>query len=120
MPQQMGFLRCRHKKVSTGITTTHYGNLVDDGERWYLAMLAFSCNTTDNADVVVSIDGHGYDHVISVQGNMQHAAWYAIQPQLWLEAGERLKFDWNDIVNGEVVQIHVTGHIQYLTAKQED
>ena len=114
MPTEMGLLRRRYTKASTDITTTHYGVEVPDNERWYIAMLAFSCATTDNADIVVSIDTYGYDHVIGSQINMTHGEWYFIRPQLWLEAGARFKFYWDGIVNTELVEVHVTGHIQYL------
>lgn len=114
MPNIMGYLRRRYKKASTGTTVTHYGDHVGHNERWYIAMLAFSCDTTDNADIVVSEDTHGYDHVIGSQIDMTHGEWYFIRPQLWLEAGERFKFAWDGVVNTEVVEVHLTGHIQYL------
>jgi len=119
MPRQMGLLRQRHRKTSTATTTDHYGRYVGDGERWYIAVLAFSCGTTDNADVVIAIDCRGYDHVITSQINMIHAEWYTYRPQLWLEEGERLKFSWDGIVDGEVVEVHVTGHIHYVTCELE-
>jgi len=83
-------------------------------------MLAFSPGTTDNADIIVSIDTHGYDHVIGSQINMTGGEWYFIRPQLWLEAGDRLKFAWDGVVNTEVLEVHVTGHIQYLKRGESD
>jgi hypothetical protein len=114
MPTQMGFIRYRAKKVSTATTLTHYSPQVDHNERWYIAMLAFSCSTTANADIIVSIETHGYDHVIGSQINMIEAEWYFIRPQLWLEGGERLKFAWDGIVDTEVCEVHITGHAQYV------
>lgn len=114
MPTQMGFVRQRYKKTSIATTLTHYGKVVPAGMRVYIALLAFSCSTTDNADIIISLDGHGYDHVITSQINMVHGEWYHYKPQLWLEAGERLKFDWDGIVNTEVCEVHVTGHYQWI------
>lgn len=113
MSLQMAFIRYRHKETSSAITFVHYGYHVPEGERWFIALLSFSCDTTDNADIIVSIDGHGYDHVITSELNMVAGEWYHYKPQLWLESGERLKFSWDGIVSGEVCEVHITGHIRY-------
>lgn len=119
MPKEMGVLRHRNRKVSTDTTATHYSGVVRHNERWYIAMLAFSPGTTTNADIVVAIDTHGYDHVIGARIDMTGAEWYFIRPCLWLEAGERLKYSWDGVVSTEVLEVHVTGHIQHLKQSRD-
>lgn len=112
MPKQMALLRSRHRNVATATTATHYGFYVPEGERWFLAVVAFYNDTTQNADLKVSIEGHGYDHVIGANQNGVKGLWDFIRPQCWLMPGERLKFYWEDIVSTEVCELHLTGHKQ--------
>lgn len=120
MPQQMGFLRRRYTKASTDTTTTHYGVEVPDNERWYVATLAFKCSTTDNADVVVWVEMYGTGYVIGSQINMTAGEWYVVTPQMWVEAGERFRFEWDGIVNTEELEVHVTGHIVYTKPCEDE
>lgn len=118
MGAHTGLIRYRHRKASSATTLTHYGEYVPDGVRWYVALLSFSAGTTDNADIVVSIDGHGYDHVIASQINMTGGEWYFVRPQVGLEAGERLKFYWDGVVNTEVCEVCITGYALYQDTEQ--
>lgn len=117
---QSQHVRHRHKATASDTTLTHYGDYVPPYLKVYVALIAFRCSTTANADVVISIDGHGYDHVVGSQINMTATEWYYYRPQLWLTQNERLKFDWDGIVSGEVVEAHVTGHYQYVPVEPSE
>jgi len=112
MRKTMGVWRERITLVATDTTATLYSDKVPEDERWYLQRVSVRDDTTGNADCLVCIDAGTHVHPLYYFGNITKDVEKSDSIECWLRAGERLQFDWTDIVAGDKLFVHVTGHKQ--------
>jgi len=109
----------RRKIKATASATTHTAETtrVKTGETWFIDLIALRNQTRANSDVIVSVQNHGYDHVIGQSLNLSDNVWTTIDRETRLFEGEYLKFAWADVVSGDVLDMHITGHKHYREEK---
>ena len=110
MRKTMGVWRERITLVATTASHTMYSEPVPEGERWYLQRVTVRDDTTANADCLVSIDAVTHKHPLYYFSNLTANVESSQTIECWLRDGERLQFDWTDVVAADKLFVHVTGH----------
>lgn len=115
MATKIAIWRERLTAIAGGTTHTQWADAVKREEAKHLDYIAVRNNTTDNADCLVGIYDGAYLHILYYFKNLTAGEWASIRRVIWLREGERLRFDWTGIVDGERLDIHLTGYREYYT-----
>ena len=117
MATEMGMWREHLTGTASDITHTLTSAAVPSGERRYLAIVGCRTNTTADADCCCYVVSHGQRIPFFCALNMAANHLRSRRQAIWLTEGEHLEFAFSGIVNGEVVEVGITGHIQHKARK---
>ncbi len=113
MARKIHGLRRKVRATTSATTHTADAEAVRTGEIWWIERVLLRNQTRANSDIEVYISGRGSDHAVGVIENIGDNFWGQIEVDLRLYEGEYLRFQWSDVVSGDVLDMHYNGHVHY-------
>lgn len=106
-------LRHKYLRDADAGTEEVLGDLVPEGERWYVEMVNVYNDTSADSDCLVSIKTHATKFPVAYIENIGAEEWTRSLLRFWMFPEERLVFDWTDLSQGDRLLMVPVGHRRY-------
>ena len=111
MLNYLGFFRQRLKGTSTSVITALYLKKIPTNTVLKISKVVCYNGDASDRDIELSIDSHGYDHIIEHINGVTTLEWSDAKPEVFIDSNERMKVNFLSMASGKIMEAHFTGYL---------